>query len=70
MSKRQLTDATDAGNSQPVGEGYEELITSAGNKLVFRTPAERYAYQNSPANATQLGKRKGEFNKVQDNAAQ
>lgn len=70
-SKRQLGDPTDAHTSQPVGEGFESLITSGGFKLVFRSPAERYAYQQNPANATQLNvNARGEYNKIRDNAAQ
>ena len=70
-SKSQLSDPTDALTSHPIGEGFEQLITSGGFKLVFRSPAERYAYQNNVAvNGTQLGIRRGEHNKIQDNAAQ
>ena len=70
-SKEQLTDATDANTGQPIGEGFETLITSGGNKLVFRSPAERYNYQvsNDVAQA-QLGRRRCEHNKIRDNAAQ
>lgn len=67
-SKEQLSDATDANTGQPVGEGFETLITSAGNKLVFRSPAERYSYQI--ANGAQLGVNRGRHNQIQDNAAQ
>ncbi len=69
-SKGELSDPTDAGNAQPLGEGFEWLITSAGNKLTFRSPAERYSYQQNPANSTQLGRMRGEHQEIQDNAAQ
>ena len=69
-SKRQLTTPRDAGNNQPLGEGFETLITSARNKLVFRSPAERYAYQMSPANSAQMGRNRGSHNQVADNRPQ
>lgn len=57
-----FTDTTAGVGGRPLGEGFLYLTTSAGNKLPFRTPGDRFAYQSNPANAAQLGANRGESN--------
>lgn len=47
MSKEQLSagEAFDDFTGLPVGEGYITLQSSAGNRLVFSTPAEMNSYR-------------------------
>ena len=40
-----LSTKLDDQNSQPLGEGFITLSTSAGNALVFRSPAEANIYR-------------------------
>ena len=42
-----LSARTDDFTGMPIGEGYIHLSTSAGNGLVFRSPAEAYAYKQA-----------------------
>lgn len=53
-SLAQMVSGTDTFNSQPLGEGFEVLSTSAGNRVVFRSPAEKTAWMLSPAGRTSL----------------
>jgi|TARA_R100001530_G_scaffold117623_2_gene84763 hypothetical protein len=56
-----VTNGLDDNNSQPLGEGFITLSTSAGNGLVFRSPASANAYRiNNPAQFKQDSH--GEFN--------
>ncbi len=57
-----FTETTANVGDSPLGEGFLYLTTSAGNKLPFRSPAERYAYQMNADNAAQLGVNRGESN--------
>ena len=56
-----LSTKLDDNNSQPLGEGYITLSTSAGNALYFRDPASANAYRiANPAQFSQSSH--GEFN--------
>ncbi len=48
------TNGTDTLNAQPLGEGFERLTTSAGNNVVFRSPAEKTTWMLSDAGRTAL----------------
>lgn len=64
-----LSDKKDDGNSQPLGEGFITLSTSAGNALLFRSPAEANSYRiGNPAQFAQASH--GEFNTTQQTPAQ
>ena len=47
-----LSDRTDDFNGQPLGEGFLSVATSAGNQLVFQSPASLNSYR--AANRGQL----------------
>ena len=66
-SRQQLSagEAFDDLTSQPVGDGFLTLRTSAGNRLTFRSPAEAYRYQQ--ANKTQVPR--GTYNDQNDKPA-
>lgn len=58
-----LSDRTDDNNGQPLGEGYITLSTSAGNALVFQSPASSNQYRlDNPGQFDPIGK--GEYNKI------
>jgi hypothetical protein len=48
MSKRDqysvLSGSADALTAKTLPEGYEQLVTSAGNVLAFQGPAEKFSY--------------------------
>jgi len=63
-----MTRATkkDDNTSQPLGEGFITLSTSAGNALVFRDPSSANAYRI--ANPAQFNQNShGEYNKTEQN---
>lgn len=62
----QLGNQLDSFNSQPCGEGLERLVTSAGNTVFFRSPAEKTAYLLSPAGQSGFAVTNGATQSVQN----